>query len=138
MGAGAVAGLASAVFRDVAPGEVVVGNPAASGARRPAQAGVTRYLITGGAGLIGSHIADLLVAGSCCDRRRARRPLARPAGEPREGCAALGASTIVEGDIRDRALLERLMEGIDVVFHLAAMRITQCAEDPRLALEVLA
>jgi UDP-glucose 4-epimerase len=30
------------------------------------------------------------------------------------------------------------MEGIDVVFHEAAIRITQCAEDPRLAHEVLA
>jgi UDP-glucose 4-epimerase len=30
------------------------------------------------------------------------------------------------------------MEGVDVVFHLAAIRITQCAEDPRLALHVLA
>ena len=29
------------------------------------------------------------------------------------------------------------MDGIDVVFHLAAIRITQCAEEPRLALEVL-
>jgi UDP-glucose 4-epimerase len=30
------------------------------------------------------------------------------------------------------------MKGIDVVFHQAAIRITQCAEEPRLALEVLA
>lgn len=29
------------------------------------------------------------------------------------------------------------MQGIDVVFHLAAIRITQCVEEPRLALEVL-
>ena len=29
------------------------------------------------------------------------------------------------------------MDGIDVVFHHAAIRITQCAEEPRLALEVL-
>ena len=29
------------------------------------------------------------------------------------------------------------MAGVDVVFHLAAIRITQCAEEPRLALEVL-
>ena len=29
------------------------------------------------------------------------------------------------------------MDGVDVVFHLAAIRITQCAEEPRLALEVL-
>jgi UDP-glucose 4-epimerase len=29
------------------------------------------------------------------------------------------------------------MEGVDVLFHQAAIRITQCAEEPRLALEVL-
>jgi UDP-glucose 4-epimerase len=33
--------------------------------------------------------------------------------------------------------VRELMEGIDVVYHQAALRITQCAEDPRLALEVL-
>jgi UDP-glucose 4-epimerase len=44
---------------------------------------------------------------------------------------------VVEGDIRDRELVARLMRGIDLVFHQAAIRITQCAEEPRLALEVL-
>ena len=49
-----------------------------------------------------------------------------------------GAVELVEGDIRDRELLARLSPGCDLVFHLAAIRITQCAEEPRLALEVLA
>jgi UDP-glucose 4-epimerase len=44
---------------------------------------------------------------------------------------------IVEGDIRDRKLLREAMAGVDLVFHQAAIRITQCAEEPRLALEVL-
>ena len=48
-----------------------------------------------------------------------------------------GLGTVV-GDIRDRALLDGLIAATDVVFHQAAVRITQCAEDPRLALEVLA
>jgi UDP-glucose 4-epimerase len=43
----------------------------------------------------------------------------------------------VEGDICDRKLLAEAMDGVDTVFHQAAIRITQCAEDPRLALEVL-
>jgi UDP-glucose 4-epimerase len=46
--------------------------------------------------------------------------------------------TIVEGDIRDRQLLKDVVEGIDIVFHQAAIRITQCAEEPRLAFDVLA
>ena len=50
---------------------------------------------------------------------------------------ANGAVQLVEGDIRDRDLVRRLTDGIDVVFHHAAIRITQCAEEPRLALEVL-
>ena len=48
-----------------------------------------------------------------------------------------GRSGLVEGDIRDRDLVTGLMAGIDLVFHQAAIRITQCAAEPRLALEVL-
>jgi UDP-glucose 4-epimerase len=43
----------------------------------------------------------------------------------------------VVGDINDRPLVARLIEGMDLVFHLAALRITQCAEQPRMALESL-
>jgi UDP-glucose 4-epimerase len=96
-----------------------------------------RVLITGGAGLIGSHIADLLVQEKVAEVvvldnfvRGARRNLS--------WAIAHGPVRIVEGDIRDRALVARAMRGVDLVFHQAAIRITQCAEDPRLALEVLA
>jgi UDP-glucose 4-epimerase len=96
-----------------------------------------RTLITGGAGLVGSHIADQLVRAGAGEvvvldnfvrGRRANLAWA----------LANGPVRIVEGDIRDRELLRELLEGVDVVFHQAAIRITQCAEDPRLALEVLA
>ena len=70
-----------------------------------------RVLITGGAGLIGSHIADLLVAGAAARDRRARQLRARPAREPGRGHAPRGRVTIVEGDIRDRALLAEAMHG---------------------------
>ena len=50
---------------------------------------------------------------------------------------AHGPVTIVDGDIQDRELLAEVMHGVDVVFHQAAIRITQCAEEPRLALRVL-
>lgn len=43
--------------------------------------------------------------------------------------------TIVDGDIRDRKLVDEVARGIDVVFHQAAPRITQCAEDPELAFD---
>jgi UDP-glucose 4-epimerase len=48
-----------------------------------------------------------------------------------------GSVRVVEGDIRDRELVAKLVRGMDVVFHQAAIRITQCAQEPRLALEVL-
>src|ERR1700745_2842763 len=95
-----------------------------------------RVLITGGAGLIGSHIADLL-------GQHGLRAVVGPdnfgTGRRDNLSYALsnGNVTIVEGDIRDRKILAEVMDGIDVVFHQAAIRITQCAEDPRLALEVL-
>ncbi|HEV7657185.1 MAG TPA: SDR family NAD(P)-dependent oxidoreductase [Mycobacteriales bacterium] len=94
-----------------------------------------RVLVTGGAGTIGSNLVDLLVdAGAeitVLDNfvRGRRANLA----------AALDRAPIrvVDGDIRDAALVRELMDGVDVLFHLAAIRITQCAEEPRLALEVL-
>jgi len=96
----------------------------------------TRMLITGGAGLIGSHIADLLVDEGVAEIvvldnfSRGRR-------ENLAAAQASGRVTLVTGDIRDRALVERVMQGIDTVFHMAALRITQCADEPRLAIDVL-
>ena len=96
-----------------------------------------RILITGGAGLIGSHIADQLIA----EQPAEIVVLDNFVRGRRENLAAAMAArdvTIVNGDIRDVALVTKTMQGIDVVFHQAAIRITQCAEEPRLAVEVLA
>jgi nucleoside-diphosphate-sugar epimerase len=95
-----------------------------------------RVLITGGAGLIGSHIADQLG-----EERVAEIVILDNFSRGRRGNLAEAVSrstvSIVEGDIRDPALLADVTQGIDVVFHQAAIRITQCAQEPRLALEVL-
>jgi UDP-glucose 4-epimerase len=48
-----------------------------------------------------------------------------------------GRVELIEGDLRDRDLVHDLTKGKDIVCHQAAIRITQCAEQPRLALEVL-
>jgi UDP-glucose 4-epimerase len=96
-----------------------------------------RILITGGAGLIGSHIADLVAL----EEPREILILDNFVRGRRENLAqAANAAplTIVEGDIRDRALLADMLGGVDIVFHQAAIRITQCAEEPRLAFDVLA
>ncbi|HYM53853.1 MAG TPA: SDR family NAD(P)-dependent oxidoreductase [Solirubrobacteraceae bacterium] len=95
-----------------------------------------RALITGGAGAVGSNIADQLVQAGAKEIVvldnfvRGRR-------ENLEWALANGPVRVVEGDIRDRELVAELTRGIDVVFHQAALRITQCAEEPRLGLEVM-
>jgi len=95
-----------------------------------------RALITGGAGLVGSHIADLLVRDGL-DEIVIVDNFTRGRRDNLANALASGTITIVEGDVRDRKLMAEAMRGIDVVFHQAAIRITQCAEDPRLALDVL-
>src|SRR5690242_11916093 len=95
-----------------------------------------RFLVTGGAGTIGSTIVDQLAAAGA-DEVVVLDNFVR--GRPENLAAALrtGKVRVVDGDIRDRDLVRSLMAGIDVVFHQAAIRITQCATEPRLALEVL-
>src|SRR5579872_2001595 len=95
-----------------------------------------RVLVTGGAGLVGSHIVDELLGAGVTDIvvldnfSRGRREHLRPG-------LASGHVRIVEGDVRDRGTVTRVMDGVGVVYHQAAIRITQCAEEPRLANEVL-
>jgi UDP-glucose 4-epimerase len=99
-----------------------------------------RVLVTGGAGLIGSHIVDLLMDGRDRGAYGEIVILDNFVRGRRENLAAAlqrGPITIIDGDITDRAQVAHAMEGIDLVFHLAALRITQCAEDPRLAVDVL-
>lgn len=102
------------------------------------EASWSRILVTGGAGLIGSHIVDLLIAGELpCGRVVVIDNFARGRWENLARALPSGKVELLEGDIRDREFLARAMEGVDLVFHLAAPRITQCAEEPRLALEAL-
>jgi UDP-glucose 4-epimerase len=94
-------------------------------------------LVTGGAGLIGSStidqllhdhhparivILDNLVRGSLDNVREALR-------DPRVH--------FVRGDICDAAAVDQAMTGMDAVIHLAALRITECAAEPRRGFEVM-
>lgn len=95
-----------------------------------------RLLVTGGAGTIGSTIVDqLLDAGAA--HVDVLDNLVRGRRENLAGALQSGRVRLVDGDVRDRDLVHDLTKGSDVVVHQAAIRITQCAVEPRLALEVL-
>lgn len=93
-------------------------------------------LVTGGAGTIGSTLVDqLLDAGAA--HVDVVDNLVRGRRANLDDALVTGRVQLVEGDLRDRDLIHDLTGGKDLVFHQAAIRITQCAEEPRLALEVL-
>jgi UDP-glucose 4-epimerase len=93
-------------------------------------------LVTGGCGLIGSATVDLL--------------LKHPVGQVtvldnlvRGRLSHLNQAfkdkrvRWIHADIRDREAVSRAMNGVDGVIHLAALRITACAAEPREALQVM-
>ncbi len=93
-------------------------------------------VVTGGAGTIGSTLVDQLVDAGVA-RVLVLDNLVRGRRENLEQAMPSGRVELVEGDIRDRDLVHDLVRGSDLVFDQAAIRITMCAEQPRLALEVL-
>jgi UDP-glucose 4-epimerase len=93
-------------------------------------------LVTGGAGTIGSTLVDQLLDAGVA-HVDVLDNLVRGRRANLDDALADGRVALVEGDIRDRDLVHDLTRGKDLVFHQAAIRITQCAEEPRLALEVL-
>jgi UDP-glucose 4-epimerase len=95
-----------------------------------------KILVTGGAGFIGSATIDELIRAGCGDIAVVDDMVR---GRPENLAAALatGRVELVRGDICDRDLMRRLIDGADTVFHMAALRITQCAAEPRRAMEVM-
>jgi UDP-glucose 4-epimerase len=97
----------------------------------------TTIVVTGGCGLIGSTTIDLLLREHNLRRiivldnlsRGSRANLADALGDPRV--------SLVEGDIRDRDTVRHVISGADAVLHMAAIRITACAAEPREAMEVM-
>lgn len=96
-----------------------------------------RVLVIGGAGLIGSHVVDELLATNVKEVvvydnffRGSMDNLRGALADPRVSIFPHG------GDILHRDILEKAMEGIDGVFHLAALWILQCHEYPDTAFDV--
>ncbi|MEX0739687.1 MAG: SDR family oxidoreductase [Pseudohongiella sp.] len=73
------------------------------------------YLVTGGAGFIGSHIAAYL-----CSQGQSVRVLDNFSSGKRENLSGLDL-TVIEGDIRDPACVSAAVEGVDTIFHQAAL-----------------
>jgi UDP-glucose 4-epimerase len=93
-------------------------------------------LVTGGAGLIGSHIVDLLIEEGAGEIRVLDN-LVRGRRENLARGLACRRLTFLEGDVRDPEMVARAVRGCDYVFHQAAIRITLCAERPRECMDVL-
>ncbi len=76
-----------------------------------------RALVTGGAGFIGSHIVDRLLAEGW-----EARVLDDFSSGRKDNLASAGSQIeLLEGDVRDTALVARAVEGVEVVFHEAAV-----------------
>jgi UDP-glucose 4-epimerase len=94
-----------------------------------------RIVLIGGAGLVGSHIVDQLLAEPVAEivvfdnfLRGTKANLAQALKSPKV--------RVVEGSMTDRDLLKRELHGIDGVFLLASLWLGECVNDPRLAWEV--
>lgn len=76
-----------------------------------------RFLITGGCGFIGSHIAELLATEDA-----EIRVLDNLSSGREQNIAHLrGRIEFIRGDVRDKATVERAVDGVDGVFHEAAL-----------------
>ena len=95
-----------------------------------------RILVTGGAGFIGSHIIDLLCEENCSEIV-AIDNMIRGRRENLKHAESRGPVRLIDGDICDSELMGSLVKSADVVFHQAALRITHCAAEPRLAMNVM-
>lgn len=93
-------------------------------------------LVTGGAGFVGSTIVDQLVRAGASEVRILDNFVRGSWSNVSWAMEQPGVS-VVEGDIRDAVLVDKVTVGVDYVFHQAALRITRCAEAPREAIEVL-
>lgn len=94
-------------------------------------------VVTGGAGLIGSTTVDQLLRLHAPRRIVIFDDFSRGTRATLATAAADARVQIVEGDIRDRDAVARVLEGADALIHMAALRITACAADPRAAFDVM-
>jgi UDP-glucose 4-epimerase len=93
---------------------------------------MARYLVTGGAGFIGSHVAEALLR-----RGDQVRVLDNFSTGFRSNLETLGKAEVLEGDIRSYHIVREAVEGIDFVLHEAALpSVPRSVRDPLTTNEV--
>src|SRR5438874_922363 len=92
-----------------------------------------RYLVTGGAGFIGSHLAEALL-----DQGESVRMLDNLATGKETNLAALqGRAQLIRGDLRNLEAVRAAVEGVEVVFHQGALAsVPRSIADPVTSLEI--
>lgn len=92
-------------------------------------------LVTGGAGFVGSHIVDLLIDNGA-KKVIVYDNFLRGKMENLKEAMNSGRVEVVKGDIRDIAFLNKAFQGVDYVFHEAALWLLDCEENPRKAIDI--
>jgi len=96
-----------------------------------------QILVTGGCGLVGSTTIDLLLREHSPSRIVIFDNLVRGTLSNVEAALKDPRVLLVQGDIRDKDAIHKVSQGMDAVIHMATLRITACAAEPREALEVM-
>ncbi|HVN85470.1 MAG TPA: NAD-dependent epimerase/dehydratase family protein [Candidatus Binatia bacterium] len=96
-----------------------------------------RILVTGGCGLVGSTTIDLLLEHHRPSRIVILDNLSRGTLANVEHALGDPRVTLMRGDIRDVPTVHKATAGMDAVIHMATLRITACAAEPREALGVM-
>ena len=94
----------------------------------------TKILVTGGAGLVGSHIVDELVKENV--HVKVYDSFVRGQLDHLGWALEHGDVQVIRADLRDVDELRNAVQGVDYVFHQAAAWLRLCQENPRLSLDV--
>lgn len=96
----------------------------------------SKVVVTGGSGFIGSWVVEYLI------KEKAKAVVilddfSRGSFANIQKALKNKSVKLVKGDIKDPKVVEKVIKGSDLVVHEAVIRITQCAENPRLCHEIL-
>jgi UDP-glucose 4-epimerase len=97
----------------------------------------SKILVTGGCGLVGSTTIDLLLRHHNPGRIVIFDNLVRGTLGNVEGALTDPRVSLIQGDIRNVDAIHKATRGMDAVIHMATLRITACAAEPREALGVM-